>query len=73
MLICLFSLNLIVSWSIIFLYLFCLSLNRREAAWDLIEVEEIRVPVLRISFPLLSDVMGEVRETSVRVFSWLVE
>jgi hypothetical protein len=62
-----------IAWSIIFLYLFCLSLNRREAAWDLIEVEEIGVPVLRISFPLLSDVMGEIRETSMRVFSWLVE
>ena len=66
-------LSLMIAWSIIFLYLFCLSLNRREAAWDLIEVEEIGVPVLRISFPLLSDVMGEVRETSMRVFSWLVE
>ena len=66
-------LSLMIAWSIIFLYLFCLSLNRREAAWDLIEVEEIGVPVLRISLPLLSDVMGEVRETSMRVFSWLVE
>ena len=66
-------LSLMIAWSIIFLYLFCLSLNRREAAWDLIEVEKIGVPVLRISLPLLSDVMGEVRETSMRVFSWLVE
>ncbi len=60
-----------IAWSIIFLYFFCLCLNRREAAWDLIEIEEIGVPVLRISLPLLSEVMGEVRETSMRVFlSW---
>ncbi len=37
------------------------------------DVEEMGVPALRVSFPLLSDVMGEVRETSMRVFSWLVE
>ena len=58
-----------IAWSIIFLYLLCLSLNRREAARDLIEVEKIGLP----ESVFQSDVMGEVRGASMRVFSWLVE
>jgi hypothetical protein len=44
-------------------------LNRREAARDLIEVEKIGLP----ESVFQSDVMGEVRGASMRVFSWLVE
>ncbi len=58
-----------LAWSMIGMFLLCLSLKWREAAWYLVEVEEIGVPALRVNFPLLSDVMGEMRESSMRVFS----